>query len=82
MTFLPFDIPPMDAPIRFMGATRAQRKGGGWVVSATVKCADFVPTDDIVDFLANKTKISVWISDDSTWDGIDFTWNLIAIMEG
>lgn len=82
MTFLPFDIPPMDAPIRFAGATRKSRKGGGWVVMVAVKCADFVPIDDIIDFLGKETKISVWISDDGEWDGIDFTWNLISVMEG
>jgi len=79
--FLPFDVPPMDAPIRFAGATRKPRKAGGWLVKASIKCADFVPIDDIVDYLAKVTNVSEWISDDGEWDGKDFTWNLIAITD-
>lgn len=78
---LPFDTPPMDAPIRFAGATRTPRKGGGWVVMAVVKCAQFVDIEDIFDFMAKQTNISEWVSDEGNWDGTDFIWNLLATMK-
>ncbi len=81
MTFKTFDTPPMDAPIRFAGATRKPRKGGGWVVRAAVKCNDFVPIEDIFDFMAKQTNISEWVTDDGEWNGKEWTWNLLATMK-
>lgn len=69
----------MTAPLRMGKATRKQTKAGLWLIRVQVHCKDFVPLDDILEYLAKKTKYSEWVSDDSTWDEKEFTWNLLTL---
>lgn len=75
-----FIIPTDDAPapLRMGKAERKPIKSGGWLIHVQVYCDSFRPLDDIIDFLSKKTRFDNWVSDDSTWDGKQFTWNLFA----